>query len=365
MKTVMIHAYTQFNLGDDLFIKILCERYPETAFVIFAPRQYKRRLKHISNLHVFTNNSLITRGISYVCRKLSLHSNFLKLLTKKCDAIIWIGGSIFIQDGCWQKDLKYRKALVSQDKPSFLLGANFGPYDDQQFYLGHKSLFKRYTDICFRDQYSYSLFNDLSHVRVASDIIFQLDQPAVKHIEDSVVISIIKPSIRKHLANKDAIYYQKIKEISMIFIDHGYTVTLVSFCEFESDHDAIEIIEKLIPTSYLSKLTKHYYKGNIDETLYIIAKSSFVIATRFHAMILGWIYGKPVFPIVYSEKMKHVMNDIEFTGSYSDFDQLDKLEATQVFSSMKTNTIDINAQIKDAAKHFDILDTYLLSDEKG
>src|SRR5699024_1160694 len=42
MKKVMVYAYSQFNLGDDLFIKILCERYPETQFVLYAPKQYKR-----------------------------------------------------------------------------------------------------------------------------------------------------------------------------------------------------------------------------------------------------------------------------------------------------------------------------------
>lgn len=34
---MMVSAYTEFNLGDDLFIKVLCERYPDTRFMIIAP----------------------------------------------------------------------------------------------------------------------------------------------------------------------------------------------------------------------------------------------------------------------------------------------------------------------------------------
>lgn len=364
MKKIIVHAYTQFNLGDDLFIKVLCDRYPKTIFVLFAPKQYKYRFQRISNLRISPNDSLFIRGLNYICRKLKIHHLMMRFLARSYDATVLIGGSLFIQDDHWQKNLEYKKSLAIKGKPFFLLGTNFGPFHDHSFYCEHKKLFKSSTDICFRDQYSYDLFHDLPHVRVASDVVFQLPKQKMRYFEKLIVISVIKPSIRKHLTNQDAIYYQKIKEIVCYFIESGYTVNLMSFCEFERDHDAIEIIEELVPTDYLHKLTKHSYQGNIEEALDIIANSCFVVATRFHAMILGWLYGKPVFPIVYSEKMKHVMNDIDFSGSYTDFDQLSKLDPAQVFSSIN-QVINITAQIKDAEKHFDKLDAYLLSDEKG
>ncbi len=139
----------------------------------------------------------------------------------------------------------------------------------------------------------------------------------------------------------------------------------MSFCEFEGDHEAVNTIADSLPSSYLSKLRKHYYEGDLEKILEVMSQSTFVIATRFHAMILGWVYEKPVFPIVYSEKMKRVMNDIGFKGSYTDFNMLDQLKATEVFSSMHTNFIDITAQAQNSKKHFNKLDAYLLSDHKG
>ena len=41
-----------FNLGDDLFIKILCERYPEHKFYLFSKKDY-------SNKSVFNLNNLL------------------------------------------------------------------------------------------------------------------------------------------------------------------------------------------------------------------------------------------------------------------------------------------------------------------
>jgi len=46
---------------------------------------------------------------------------------------------------------------------------------------------------------------------MADDVIFQLKIEDIQPIEDNVIISVIKPSIRKHLANYDEIYYQKMK----------------------------------------------------------------------------------------------------------------------------------------------------------
>jgi len=365
MKKVVIHAYTQFNLGDDLFIKILCDRYPETTFVLSAPMQYKERLKNISNLQIISNDSLIMRGFNYFIKKTGMNIRLTQLAPSKYDAIVLIGGSLFIQNDHWRKNLNQIKSFTTQRRPAFLLGANFGPFDDQTFYLEYKRHFQRYTDICFRDQYTYSLFKDLPQVRLASDIVFQLPKLTVASNEREMVISVIKPSIREHLANKDAIYYQKIKEIIIQFIEKDYTVTLMSFCKFEKDDEAVNTIANSLPINYIPKLKKYYYEGDIQEALEVIAKSSFVVATRFHAMILGWVYEKPVFPIVYSEKMKHVMDDINFTGTYTDFDMLEKLEATEVFSSIKQNFVDVTAQSENSKGHFNKLDTYLLNHKKG
>jgi colanic acid/amylovoran biosynthesis protein len=360
MKKVMVYAYTNFNLGDDLFIKILCERYPQTQFVLYAPSKYKICFKDINNLKIFPSDSIIVRGINFVLRGLKIHNFLRELVSKNCDAAVYIGGSLFIQRKNWRDSIENLKRMRINNKPFFLLGANFGPFSDIDFYLKHKEIFREYTDICFREKYSYDLFKDLYNVRVADDIVFQLKKQDVQQIEKKLVVSVIKPSSREHLSNYDEIYYKKITDITIHFIKRGYEVTLMSFCENEGDKEAVERIMNLIPKEYLNKVTKHLYKLNIDETLDIIARSSFVIATRFHAMILGWLYNKPVFPIVYSDKMTNVMKDVGFKGLYVNFKDLDSLKPEEVFESMETNLIDVCEQIKNSEGHFKKLDEYLL-----
>ena len=39
-----------------------------------------------------------------------------------------------------------------------------------------------------------------------------------------------------------------------------------------------------------------------------------IVATRVHAMILGWVLGKNVVPVIYSEKQTQVLADVGFSG---------------------------------------------------
>src|SRR5699024_4217930 len=101
------------------------------------------------------------------------------------------------------------------------------------------------------------------------------------------------------------------------------------------------------------------YRGDIDEAIQIISSSRYMIATRFHAMILGWLHHKPTLPIAYSEKMTNVMNDVGYKGMYIDFTNLDDLQFDKVYDDLKTNAVNISKQIENSEKHFKKLDEFL------
>ncbi|MCC2248679.1 MAG: polysaccharide pyruvyl transferase family protein [Bacillota bacterium] len=359
MKNVMLYAYSQYNLGDDLFIKILCERYPNTIFHLLAPHNYSQTFSSQKNLKIIRRDSVLFRGTNLMTTKLDQRKLFYTYLSRNCDAIVYVGGSLFIQGDSWKKELKNVQEMHINSKPFFLLGANFGPFSEQAFLKAYHHLFQQFTDICFRDQYSYTLFKDLPNVRVATDMAFQLETIRAETDPSSVIISVIKPSIRKALRDYDAIYYKKIREIALYFIEQGYTVTLMSFCSYEKDNEAIEAITQSISVGARSHIHTFYYKHNLDEALERIASAAFIVATRFHSMILGWIFRKPVFPIVYSSKMTNIMKDINFQGNYASFYTLNTLKAETVFQSIHGNMVDITNQIIESEKQFLKLDIYL------
>ncbi|MDY0404729.1 polysaccharide pyruvyl transferase family protein [Virgibacillus sp. 179-BFC.A HS] len=287
-------------------------------------------------------------------------------LAKKCDAVVQIGGSLFMETkhwhAEWQKTADIRKASMA----FFLLGSNFGPFQQKLFYQKYKQLFATYTDICFRETYSYHLFATLENVRAAPDIVFSLPVPEQSagqaqpiNARPKLVISVIKPSIRPHLAAFDDIYYEKMREIAIYFIHAGFAVTFAAFCSYEGDELAMQSITSGIPETYMSDISTYVHQSNPAETIRLLNQASIIIASRFHAMIVGWVLEKPVFPIIYSKKMTNVMDDIGFTGSSVDFEQLQALEPTTILKQMTDGAPDIGKQRQQAQNHFAMLDAFL------
>lgn len=362
MKNIMINAYTRLNLGDDLFIKILCDRYPKSKFEIICNKKYSISFRCIKNLKCYSYDSFIIKVINYIFRKFGVDNFFRNYHENKSDVYITIGGSIFMQNSDWKEWLEQLSKKISNKKQAYILGANFGPYTDNEYVNCHRKLFELYTDICFRDKYSYNIFKELENVRMCPDIVFQIGKNEIKASNNTLVISVIKPSERKALTQYDDIYYKKIIEICIKAIDLGLDINLMSFCKDEGDEEAIIKILNMIPHKYYKNIETYFYRGNIDEALNIISGCKAIIATRFHAMILGYAYNKPVFPIIYSDKMKNAINDIDSNIKYSNINNINKYSVDEIIKYINNNKQDINIDsiIKQSENHFLKLDKYLI-----
>ena len=62
-----------------------------------------------------------------------------------------------------------------------------------------------------------------------------------------------------------------------------------------------------------------YYDGeNQHEILKQLATSEIVIATRFHAVVLGLVSQCRVLPVLYSNKTKNILKDLNINGNMAD-----------------------------------------------
>jgi colanic acid/amylovoran biosynthesis protein len=354
MKRVYVYAYTEMNLGDDLFIKVLCERYPDVKFYIMAKVKNSKPFDNIKNLVVIPKIPWIDGLLTKFKVKKSINGLIQRKISFFCDAIVCIGGSLF-------KTHQFKNRIV-HDKPFFVLGSNFGPYTDDGFIQSFKSIFSSLDDICFRDEYSYRLFSDLINVRKEADVVFSYKAKYKIKELDKVTISVINLNSRPELAKYQKEYIEKIVEIAKKFLDNNYAVTLMGFCTAEGDS---EIINKIMENMILKNnkcIEKYIYKGNINEALDIIQESKIIVGSRFHAMILGWLFYKKVYPIIYSEKSLNVMNDIGFNGPYINIKDIEQLDFESDYKKLlETPTIMINKEINSANQQFKKLDELLLN----
>lgn len=358
MKKILIHAYTNVNLGDDLFVKILCERYPKHQFYMICSERNKKPFLEIKNLKLISYPPILEK----VIYKFQMHEYISRFLSRNCDGVVNIGGSIFMEPSDWRKSTSRFSKIANVKTPFFVLGSNFGPYSSEKFYNAYKKQFSSLEDVCFRDQYSFNLFSDLSNVRMAPDIVFTLKKEMVtkNKLNNNVVISVMNLENRKGLSKYTSQYENKIKEISISLINKGYKVTLMSFCEHESDTIAIKRISSSMPAMYNDDLHAYNYDGDLNNTLSIIKSSQGVIATRFHSMILAWIFKLPVYPIIYSEKTQNVLRDSNFKGESSWIDKISGIDVDKVVSQVINGEIHkIDNEIEKAHNQFLKLDEIL------
>lgn len=362
-KRILVLAYAAMNLGDDLFVKLLCNRYKNHSFILICPRIMAKPFLEIKNLKIVLPVRFIDTFLSKLRIGFSVNSKIKLFYARKCDATVNIGGSIFMQQNKdWQEKFYEYRRLLDKCRKFFVISSNFGPYYDKSFYLSYLELFKKANDVCFRDYYSYFKFRQIKTARYAPDVLF--GQETNTNYEYSgkkyVVISVIDLSKRGGLSRFTEEYEKKIVEISDMLVAEGFKVILMSFCGSEGD---VVAIDRILKKTKSSEVSYYLYNGNTSEALNTISSADYIIATRFHSLVLGWVFGKPVFPFIYSEKIEHVLDDVGYSGYRCYIEDVKTLDINKVrIQILNKPKLDVNEQIINADSQFKYLDVFMNSE---
>ena len=218
------------------------------------------------------------------------------------------------------------------------------------------------------------MFSDIPVVRYAPDIIFSLDvrslitnQNINDDKNDSNIKSETKRAVFSIISCKDKVeekyeekYSQAIIDMTKKLINDGYKITYMSFCKNENDELAIEKILENLDDNIKKNIEKYYYMGNIKEALNVLNNSDIIVGTRFHSVILGMLLNKAVVPIIYSDKTKHVLEDLKFQGKTVDIRNLDNYEIEELLGKENIKyRLNIDEIRKEAETQFKELDKVL------
>lgn len=358
MKKALIWAYTQVNLGDDLFVKVLCERYPNVIFSIIGKKKKLLPFKNISNLRTVSDYySTIDSAFRKLGYRTGFYNNKIRKNAQNEDVVINIGGSIFMEFPDWQKNICDYKKVVDNSSKFVVVGSNFGPFKSRDFLLKYEAIFKDLNDVCFRDKRSFKLFENLSNVRCSPDVVFELDTSKIcasKKSNGYVLISVMDFSFKSELSCYKKNYEDNLVKICSFLISKKLKIKLMSFCKEEGDEEMISRIKAKFLNN--SSISSYCYRGDIDEALSIIKSSSSIVATRFHSMILALVFQKPFYPIVYSEKMTNVLEDINFKGNYSMLG--DSIDCQCLYNQL--TSLPFEFKKKEQLSQFSYLDSILL-----
>lgn len=354
MKRIYVRYYDQNNLGDDLFVRILSDRYTNPLVIrkAFNSGSYAP-----SNARVIQEGRM-TSIVDKVLSRLLKTRFFLSMPTiRSTDLLVYIGGSLFMDNApfsYWAREEKFYKSI---NIPYYILGSNIGPVSTKEFIKILERIFRNAQDVCFRDTSSYALLKDAPTTRVATDIAFSLNTNLIDKVskEKTAVFSIID-AYKKFDDITAKKYDQTIIDMTNQLLLEDYEVTYMSFCKDEGDENAIYRILGHFEGNV--KIKCYMYENNLDEALGILAKNEMVIASRFHATILGLLFGKKVLPIAYSDKTTNILNDMGFKGPIVDIRKIDTFYGKK-FELSKLQVNDVTSQVKLAEKQFQELDKVL------
>lgn len=341
---IFIMAYARKNLGDDIFIKMLLEKYPDIDFYIkIKDYNFLNELDKFNNLHVLIGDDT--------------DKELYKMQVDEYDAYVYVGGSIFMEGGkvynLSPKFYDFVKRCKEKDIPFCYISSNYGPYQTKEYFELSRKNFETCTDICFRDKYSYNLFKDIENVRYAPDFAFGYKTEIQEKIPNSIGISVINMDIRNDLKSISEDYYNLLINNIESYIKKGNEVYLFSFCKYEGDENTIDRVLEHFKNN--PKLIGVRYDGNIDEFLKIYSKMEYMICARFHAMILSSVFRQKIFVMSYSKKIDNVIEDLDFklpVIHFKDINKNIKIEKSNFISIDEEKILKIIEESKEQDKIF-------------
>lgn len=337
---VYLFACIEKNIGDDLFVKLLCERYPNVDFLITEQANYGSLAK-IPNLHFSKKlskwmwamsldpHSPIKKAISAIIRAC------YSLTLPKRDVAISIVGNAFknYKYTGWSQS-KWIRSRIKLVKRFYLISTNFGPYNDERWKEDFCQIYPQMADVCFRDEFSYNLFKHLPNARFAPDAVISLGNQTTEADRDKrVIISLIDCAFgpRSEELHKSANTFEaKMVDAARRFLDEGYKITFLN-SNTEQDRPACDRIMSILDSKDVEVLD---YDGDLESVFELYKRSACVVATRLHTIILSWLYGLPVVPIVYDIKVENMLNSYGFNSDKYDIKALGSVSGDDIFNSM-------------------------------
>lgn len=319
-KRIVLSGYFGFkNFGDEAILSVLVDRLQKAKYsltIISSDPQYtKSQYQHIRSVYTFDINNII---------------GFIA----KSDVLISGGGSL-LQDVTSIKSLLYYLFIISIglffNKKVIIFAQGIGPINNPFGKFLAKNILKHCSYISVRDKNSYELLKNWGiNSDLLCDPIFSIKiPPNIKNESVAVQLRDFKTMTNDFIERLALKIHQTFPNIPIEIYSFQDTIDLDICKKFEKN---IKMLNPDIKTTLYSGLTN-------KEIIEKLSCAKYLIAMRFHAIIIGLLAKCKTLAINYDIKVTKISDEfnlplIELQEEFNDqFEQL-KNQDTEFYENL-------------------------------
>jgi colanic acid/amylovoran biosynthesis protein len=182
---------------------------------------------------------------------------------------------------------------------------------------------------------------DIKYRSYAPDIVFGYASKSKSKVVSSkniLGISILNTKLNPEVKGD---YIHKMAELVNMYLDRSLDkqVRLFGFDGgHENDGAVIDQILKIV--QFPERVVKIEYNDKITITEYLdlFSECGFIVANRFHSMVLAAKFGIPFSPIIYSKKTSNVLNDIGYHLKSIKYKDIAKIDLDELLENINNGS---------------------------
>lgn len=252
--------------------------------------------------------------------------NVIQRSREDCEKLpkLVIIGSGFMLNNMASVKAEFLAYLRGRHPGDYCLGCNMEPLDHpfKQFLMSKK--LNRFKLITCRDQVSYRWLCDKTrkpNVHYAPDILFSMPDEWLPVAENPEMLGI--SLMHRAGDTEDCAYYRVMAEAADQWIcETGKDVILMAFdTGKEDDLFACNAVKSLMQYPEQVEIVAHRDGTEIPAAF---ARCKKIITARFHGIVLALRMGIPLYPLIFREKARNLLRDIQYPFPTSNLDRIDK-----------------------------------------
>ncbi len=326
-KRFVLSGYFGFkNFGDEAILSVLVDKLQRDGHRITIissdPEYTKKHYKHIRSIYTFKISDIIG-AIS------------------KSDVLVSGGGSL-LQDATSLKSLIYYLTIIFLGlffrKKVIIFAQGIGPIDNKLGQIFTKNILRHCNYVSVRDEKSLKL---LDRWGIKADLL--CDPIFSTHIEKINKTNVVAVQLRDFKTMNDDFIDRLAQKIVNEFPDKH--IEIFSFQD-TIDLEVCKKFEKAVNMLNSDIKTTLYYNLTNEEIINKLAQAEYLIAMRFHAIIVGLLSNTKVLAINYDIKVEKIAKEfnlpvIDLKKDFSNqFEQLKVAQPDKISEKVETKTFD-------------------------